>query len=235
MGLYFSVRIQDRKGTSEFQTIYKNFEHRNFREYILNLDYTAYNDNVICCGAHWQGKSWFIANTFLKNLPSIANIWVWDYHGVMTKYTNPPTHLIKRDVKELEYGTQFFIPTDRSDKGFENFLKKALTHRDLVICNDEAHNNSSAHRLKGYHAELIRNAGNQNISYISIFQRPQRVNGDVLENARHRFCFALDNLNSVKYMREWIGLECELFLAPAQRSPQAKKLFGDADMLPRYS
>lgn len=201
----------------------------------MDVDYTAYNDNVVCLGAHWQGKSLFISKTFLSELPRIARVWTWDYHGVLTKYVNPPTHLIKRNVDDLELGTQFFIPSDKSEKGFEKFLAKALTHRDLVIVIDEAHNYSSPHKLKGNHAELIRNAGNQNISYIEIFQRPQRVNGDVLENARHRFCFALDNLNSVKYMREWIGLECELFLPPAQRSSQAIKRFGDAEMLPQYS
>jgi len=201
----------------------------------MKIDYTAYNDNVICVGAHWQGKSFFIARTFLANLPNIANIWVWDYHGVLTNYCNPSPYLIKHNVDELEYGVQFLIPDDKSEKNHEKFLKKALTHRDLVICNDEAHNYSSPHRLKGNYFELIKNAGNQNISYIEIFQRPQNVFGDVLENARHRFCFALDNLNSVRYMREWIGLEIELFLSPDQRSPQAKNKFGDAEMLPSYS
>jgi len=148
---------------------------------------------------------------------------------------HPPPHLIKRDIDELEYGTQFLIPHDRSEKAHEKFLEKALSYRNLVVCNDEAHNYSSAHKIKGNYAEFIRNAGNQFISYIEIFQRPQRVNGDVLENARHRFCFALDDTNSVKKMREWIGLECELFLAPKNRSAQARKVFGDAEMLPKYS
>lgn len=201
----------------------------------MDIDYTAYTDNVIVCGAHWQGKSFFVAHTFLKELPKIARVWWWDYHGVMVKYACPPNHLIKRRLEDLEIGTQYFIPSDRSEKAFDDFLKKALTHRDLVIGVDEAHNYSSAHKLKGNHAELIRNAGNQNISYIEVFQRPQRVNGDVLENARHRFCFALDNLNSVKYMREWIGVEIELFLAPNNRSPQARKILGDAEMLPEHS
>ena len=202
----------------------------------LNLDYTAYIDNVIICGAHWQGKSWFVSKTFLTELPKIARVWIWDYHGVMTQYVTPPPHMIKRTVDEVEYGTNFLIPNDKSNKGFEKFLEKALTYRNLVIVIDEAHNYSSAHGIKGNHAELIRNAsGNQNISYIEIFQRPQRVNGDVLENARHRFCFALDNVNSVRYMREWIGMESELFLAPNNRSSQARKFLGDADMLPEYS
>ena len=201
----------------------------------MKIDYTAYIDNVVCVGAHWQGKSFFISKTFLSNLPNIANLWVWDYHGVLSSYCTPSPYLIKHTVDELEFGVQFLIPSDKSEKSFEKFLDKALSHRDLVIAVDEAHNYSSAHRLKGNHFELIKNAGNENVSYIEIFQRPQNVNGDVLENARHRFCFALDNLNSVRYMREWIGLEIELFLSPAQRSPQATKLFGDAEMLPAYS
>jgi len=56
----------------------------------MELDYTAYTDSVVCVGAHWTGKSWFIAKTFLTELPSIARLWVWDYHGVLTKYVSPP-------------------------------------------------------------------------------------------------------------------------------------------------
>ena len=181
-----------------------------------------YHDNVVVMGAHWTGKTRLVAEILLKPRINFCNMWIWDYHGKLTEYVNPNPSLIKYEMDSLEYGTQFFIPPDKSEKAFEKFLGKALTHKDLEITIDEAHNYSSAHKLKGNHAELIRNAQNKGVSYIEIFQRPQRVNGDVLENARHRFNFMLDDTNSVKKMRDWIGVEVEYFLSPFNRSPVAK-------------
>lgn len=189
----------------------------------MDFDFDVYLDNVICCGAHFQGKSFFIAKAVVKPLTKVSNVWVWDYHGVLAQYCDINPKLVKHDIKDLEYGVNFIIPRDKSYRAYQKFLEKALTHRHLTVVSDEAHNYSSSHKLEGAHAEIIRNAGNQQIGYIEIFQRPQRVNGDVLENSKHRFVFALDNLNSIRYMREWIGLEIELFLSPNNRSNQARK------------
>ena len=186
------------------------------------MDFDVYADNIVVMGSHWTGKTLFVSNALIKPRINYCNMWIWDYHGKITEYVQPSPHLIKYSIDELEYGTQFLIPQEKSYKAFEKFLEKALTHNDLEITVDEAHNYSSAHRLKDNHAELIRNAQNKGVSYIEIFQRPQRVNGDVLENARHRFCFQLDDTNSVKKMREWIGAEIELHISPYNRSSTAK-------------
>jgi len=186
------------------------------------MDFDVYADNVVVMGAHWTGKTFMVAESLLKPRLNFVNMWIWDYHGKFVEYISPNPSLVKYEIDELEYGTQFIIPQDKSEKAFEKFLEKALTHNDLEITIDEAHNYSSAHKLKNNHAELIRNAQNRGVSYIEVFQRPQRVNGDVLENARHRFNFQLDDTNSVKKMREWIGVEIEFHISPFNRSAVAK-------------
>ena len=186
------------------------------------MDFETYVDNGVTMGSHYTGKTSYVAKALIRPRIKLFNLWIWDFHGKITEYINPPSYMIKHQLKELEYGTQFFLPLDKSPKGYDLFLDKALSHKNLEVITDEAHNYSSAHRLTGNHAELIRNAQNYGVSYMEIFQRPQRVNGDVLENARHRFCFALDDTNSVKKMREWIGVEIEFHISPYNRSPQAK-------------
>ena len=223
-GLHLAVIIQNRKGIGHVCKVLKVNQHWfTGCAKVMDFDYAAYEDNVIVCGAHWQGKTYFVSHAIIANLVKIANIWIYDYNGTITKYLNPKPHLIKRDIKELFYGVQFYIPTKKDKKEYQEFCGKALTHKNLVVVTDEAHNNSSPHRIEGNHAEIVRNAGNQGISYIEIFQRPQRVNGDVLENARHRFCFALDSMSSRKYMYEWIGIEIQLFISPENRTPSLRK------------
>lgn len=202
----------------------------------MNIDIDAYVDNAITIGAHWQGKTWRMAHTIVLPLLKVANVWIWDYQGRFIQYLRPDVRLIKRTVEALEYGVQFLKPQDKSRENFDRFCKKVAGLSNLVVVIDEAHNYSTAQTMSAPHAELVRNLpGNQGISYIEIFQRPVSVHKDILNNALHRFCFAFDVPTDIKYLRQWLGVEVELFLSYDQRSKFAKIKFGDKAMLTPHS
>ncbi len=201
----------------------------------MNLEINAYTDNIVTIGAHYQGKTYLMANLIVKQFLKVANMWIWDYHGKFIQYLNPSTSLIKRRVDDLEYGIQFLKPDDKSSDNFDKFCKKVVQNSNLVVVIDEAHNYSTAQKISDEHFELVSNAGNQGVSYIEIFQRPSRVNKSVLENAYHRFCLATDEVNSVTYLRKWIGLAVELFRPFEERSKWARQKYRDRPQLKQYS
>jgi DNA helicase HerA-like ATPase len=105
-----------------------------------------------------------------------------------------------------------------------------LKQHDLHVLVDEAHNYSSAHRIGTPYARLVRDAGNQNISYTAIFQRPAENHKSIISNATHIFVFKLPLHTDADYLRKWVGTEVELLL-----QPEFRRFYKDEPILPQRS
>ncbi len=189
-------------------------------------------DNSVVIGAHWQGKTELSVNLIARPLMGKAPIWIWDYNN---KFSHLMPDNVIHSVSELKYGTQILVPFDKSPEHFEQFCAAANNLSDLHVIIDEAHNYCSAHRISPEFAILVRDKGNQNVSYTCIFQRPANVYKDIISNAAHRFVLAFDVPTDVKYLRDWLGIECELFLSPDSVNRRYFKDMQQHPKLPRYS
>lgn len=210
-----------------------------YQDRFKGFDFAVGADNSVVIGAHFQGKTHFAANMICRPLLGHFDQIVWDYHGNIHKeimkqrLTPKESHilLLSKGTNLLpNKPTQFIHPSEKSEIHFEAVCSAIEKMHDKHITIDECHNYNSAHRIPPHFAALIRDLGNQNISYTCIFQRPAENHKSIISNAKHRFLFRFDVPNDVDYLSRWIGTEVNLFLPPDLR-----KFHKDEPQLPRYS
>lgn len=196
-------------------------------------------ENSVVIGAHFQGKTYLAAHLIARSLLGVYDTWAWDYHGKLYKelYALNLTPQQRQTlgsrlgmVSSIKKGTNFILPVDKSPARFDDFCNVVNKQANMHVMIDEAHNYSSAHRISVPYARLVRDAGNQNISYTAIFQRPAENHKSIISNAAHIFVFKLPLHTDAEYLRKWVGVEVELLL-----QPEFRKFFKDEPELPNRS
>lgn len=179
-------------------------------EYLKNLDYSPYKENVVIIGAAQHGKTTQGRNITRMLASNFYNILIWDYNKRFTRI-NP--FAVKHFLHEITgKGLEIFQPELRTDEIFDNFCALAFTFRNVVVVIDELQNYCSPNSTPKNMQLLMENCNNQSVAYIAIFQRPAEVTRFVTSNSRHRYCLYLDDPNDIKYMKKWIGQDVENFL-----------------------
>lgn len=210
-------------------------------EYVdrLKFRWSAGVENSVVVGAHWQGKTHLAAGLILRSILGAFPLWAWDYHGKLRQYLMglrlPPEQaaMVKRtvyDVPGIIKGTNFIVPNDKSKDHFGRFCELVYRQANLHVVIDEAHNYSSAHSIVPAYEQVVRDKGNQHVSYTAIFQRPAENYKSIISNATHIFVFKMPLHTDVDYMRKWVGTEVELLL-----QPEFRKFYKDEPTLPQYS
>lgn len=178
-------------------------------EYLQNLDYSPYKENVCILGAAQHGKTTEAINLAKMLVGNFFNVIIHDFH---CRFTTLNPFSVKRFLHELTgIGLEIFQPPIRTREEFDNFCAKVLTFKNTVAIIDELHNycekNSHPKNLK----LLFENCNNRSIGYVAILQRPAEVPNFVLSNSTHRFCLYLDLPTDIVYMKKWIGKDVENF------------------------
>ena len=181
----------------------------------FEFDWSVGTDNSVIIGAHFQGKTHLAKHLVAKPLLGKYPLWIWDHHGKFTDLTDLSN--VVRSVSGLRYGLQVLKPIEKSPGAFFQFCALVNKQSDLHVIIDETHNFCSAHKIAPEFATLVRDKGNNNVSYTCVFQRPAEVHKSIISNALHRFVFAFDVPTDVIYLKQWIGTEVELFLPPQLR------------------
>jgi|SRR6185295_2678483 len=195
----------------------------------LQFHWQVGTENSVVIGAHWQGKTWLAKYLIASRVKGRFPMWIWDYNG---KFADLAPSNVIHSVKDLKYGTQIVVPLDKSPEHFEQFCIAVNKQANLHVIIDEAHTYCSAHQIPPAFAQLVRDKGNQNVSYTCIQQRPAEIHKSIISNAQHRFVLAFDVPTDVVYLRNWIGTEVELFLPP---NSILRRFHKGAPKLPPYS
>lgn len=208
----------------------------------FRMPFKVGKENSVVVGAHHQGKTYLAANLLARSVLGLYPLWVWDYHGKLyNELSKKNLTPAQRQTLGYKYWihsvpqtkireTTFFLPSDKSQERFDEFCNLVLRKSDMHVMIDEAHNYSSPHRIGVPYARLVRDAGNQNISYTAIFQRPAENHKSILSNATHIFVFHLPLPNDAFYLRQWVGPEVDVLL-----QPHLRKYHKEEPELPQYS
>lgn len=177
---------------------------------IVNVNWNPLKENTIIVGAAQEGKTNCgiqIANTLF---PSYNIIIFTPHEDSQFKKLNPAC--VKRNIYDIKgHGLEIIIPWIVDDKFFNDLCGRVFELTNVVFFIDEIHNFVTKYRIPKNLQILVENCNNRNIGYVAIFQRPQRVENSILSNSNHRFCFMLDLPNDIKYMKEYVGVEAEMF------------------------
>ncbi|AIF85426.1 hypothetical protein NTE_03398 [Candidatus Nitrososphaera evergladensis SR1] len=193
----------------------------------FNFKWEVGTENSVVIGAHWQGKTHLAANLIARSILGAYPLWAWDYHGklrkeLLSRHLTPQQqalvyHGTCKRVEMIRKGTNFVVPLDLGIRHFDEFCNLVNRQANMHVMIDEAHNYSSAHRILPSYERLVRDKGNQNVSYTAIFQRPAENHKSIISNATHLFIFKLPLHTDVDYLRKWVGAEVELLLQPEFR------------------
>jgi len=197
----------------------------------LNLNFQAYNEDLVICGSKGSGKS-YLANELLKSFNNITCI-VWDYNFQFHDARSMLFHSLE-DLLEVydkaKRGRYILQPYDKSQKAFENLCDAVFERGNCVLFLDELHLFTSKQSIIKPFQNLILSGRPRGVSVISISTRPAQIPNAVLSNASHVFCFRLNIESDVKFLESWMGSEVWQ-LMPVDKRQKMK----DAPVLPEHT
>jgi len=197
----------------------------------LNLNFQAYNEDLVICGSKGSGKS-YLANELLKSFNNITCI-VWDYNFQFHDARSMLFHTLDELLEvfdKAKRGRYILQPYDKSQQAFENLCDAVFERGNCVLFLDELHLFTSKQSLIKPFQNLILSGRPRGVSVISISTRPASIPNSVLSNASHVFCFRLNIESDVKFLESWMGSEVWQ-LMPVDKRQKMK----DAPVLPEHT
>jgi len=197
----------------------------------LNLNFQAYNEDLVICGSKGSGKS-YLANELLKSFNNITCI-VWDYNFQFHDARSMLFHTLDELLEvfdKAKRGRYILQPYDKSQQAFENLCDAVFERGNCVLFLDELHLFTSKQSLIKPFQNLILSGRPRGVSVISISTRPASIPNAVLSNASHVFCFRLNIESDVKFLESWMGSEVWQ-LMPVDKRQKMK----DAPVLPEHT
>ncbi len=175
----------------------------------LQINYSAYKENVIIVGASQGGKT-NLGKVMCKMLAmGNFNIVIRDVHR---RFTNLDPQRVKTQIFQLTgIGLEIYQPVNDSDQDFIQFVSWCSTKHNMIMVVDELHNYCKKQKAPKELDWFCRNCNNRSMSYIMIFQAPAEIPNYVLRNANHRYCYSLDVPTDIDYMVRYMGTETKRF------------------------
>ena len=197
----------------------------------LNLNFQAYNEDLVICGSKGSGKS-YLANELLKSFNNITCI-VWDYNFQFHDARSMLFHTLEELLEvfdQAKRGRYILQPYDKSQQAFEDLCDAVFERGNCVLFLDELHLFTSKQSIIKPFQNLILSGRPRGVSVISISTRPAQIPNAVLSNASHVFCFRLNIESDVKFLESWMGSEVWQ-LMPVDKRQKMK----EAPVLPEHT
>lgn len=172
----------------------------------VNINYQGQFATVIVfTGKRCSGKSYFLKNAVIPNIPSFI---MWDVNHEHS-FPNVPTTYKLTEIVPLwqKHRRVVYRPIDKFDNDFNQFVRICNNLHDYMLIIEEVERYATRWNSPNSLQWLVNTGRHRGIGLIVTCRRPADLSPQIRSNADYVFMFHQHMTRDIEYLVDWVGME----------------------------